>query len=209
MPKSIRLLLTESVDNLGIVGDVVTVRPGFARNYLLPHGLATEPTEEAIKAIAQRRAEAERLREQQRAERRVMAEKLHGVEITVERSCNDQGVLYASVTQQDIAAALGQLGFAVRPREVRLPHAIKRIDAYEVQLRFDADLEAVIKLWVVADRKLDLHAPREEMEFDDEGNLIERPAPAAEAGKEEPPAASPAPAAPARSRSRSAARSPR
>jgi large subunit ribosomal protein L9 len=174
MSKTLELLLTENVDNLGIVGDVVAVRAGYARNFLLPRGLATEPSEEMIQALAAKRAEAEKELAHLREVRKQMVERLDGFELTLERSCNDQGLLYGSVTQKDIAEALGENGFEVKSREVRLPHTIKRIDSFDVLIRFDADLEATIKLWVVADRELDLDEDREEMEFDNEGNLIVR-----------------------------------
>jgi len=179
MSKSVQVLLTENVDSLGIVGDVVSVRAGYARNYLLPFGMAMEPSEEAVKALAEKRAEAQRLVAAQRKQREVLAEGLEGFELTIERSCNDQGVLYGGVTQQEIAEALESLGHVVRPRDVRLTQAIKRVDTYEVPLRFDTDLSATIKLWVVPDRKLDLEETAgEEVEVDAEGNMIE---PAAEA----------------------------
>src|SRR5689334_3071304 len=120
MAKTLKLLLTENVDNLGIVGDVVNVRTGFARNYLLPRSMATTPSEEAVKAVAVKRAAAEKAVKEERAHREQLVGKLQGQEITLTRSCNDQGHLYAAVTQQDIASALGELGFAVKPREVRL-----------------------------------------------------------------------------------------
>jgi large subunit ribosomal protein L9 len=174
MGKNVKLLLTENVDSLGIVGDVVNVRLGYARNYLLPFGVATEPSEEKIKELAAKRAEAEKELAHLREKRAELVEKLEGLEITIQRSCNDQGVLYGSVTQQDIASALETLGYAIRPRDVRLTEAIKRIDTFDIHLRFDADQETTIKLWVVADRKLDLDEEREDMEFDNEGNLIEK-----------------------------------
>lgn len=175
MAKTLKLLLTENVDNLGIVGDVVNVRTGFARNYLLPRQMATTPSEEAVKAVAVKRAAAEKAAKEERAHREQMIGKMTGQEITLTRSCNDQGHLYAAVTQQDIASALGELGFTVKPREVRLAQTIKRIDTYDVQVKFDSDLVSSVKVWVVADRKLDLDEDREEMEFDNEGNLIRQP----------------------------------
>lgn len=174
MPKTIELLLLESVDELGIVGDVVRVKPGYARNFLLPMGLATEPNEETIAALAQRRAEAEREAKLERSRRQEIVQRLEGVEITLERSCNDQGLLYGSVTAKDLADALTEHGYGVRPRDVRLPQAIKRIDTHLVPIKLDHDLETEIKVWVVPDRELDLDE-REEMEFDNEGNLIVKP----------------------------------
>lgn len=161
MPKTYELLLTESVDGLGIVGDVVTVRSGYARNFLLPRNVATAPSPEKIQALASRREEAKKILERQRAERVQMIEKLEGFEITLIRACNDLGHLYGSVTQQDIAKALAEQHFIVKARDVRLNETIKRVGHYEVHVRPEPDLEAVVKLTVNPDRPLELeqHAP--------------------------------------------------
>ncbi len=164
MSRNLKLLLTETVDNLGIVGDVVTVRTGYARNFLLPRQLATQPSDEAIQALASKRAEAEKEIAQQRAKRAEIAKKLEGVEISLVRPCNDQGILYGAITQQEISRALHDQGYEVRPRDVRLPHAIKRVDNYEVHIKFEADLEATIKLHVLPDRKLELEDQHREPE---------------------------------------------
>lgn len=182
-----RLLLTENVDNLGIVGDVVNVRLGYARNFLLPRGLATEPSAEMLAQLAEKRKQAELELAALRKQREERIKQIDGLEITLTRSCNDQGHLYGSVTQQDIAGALTELGYPVLPREVRLAHTIKRVDTFDVMVKFDTDLEATVKLWVVADRQLDVER-EDEMEFDNEGNLIEKPR------KSKPAAAEPAPA---------------
>ncbi len=171
MARSVKLLLTENVDNLGIVGDVVNVRLGYARNYLLPFNYATTPSDELMASLAEKRVVAEKQVAARRSQREEMIGKLNGQQLTLTRACNDQGLLYGSVTQQDIASALKEVGFAVSPREVRLPTTIKRIDAFDIHIKVDSDLEADIKLWVVADRELDSDKT-EEMEFDNEGELI-------------------------------------
>jgi len=162
MPKTYQLLLTENVESLGIVGDVVTVRAGYARNYLLPRGIVTTPSEEKIKSLAAKRADAERQIAELRAQRETMVDKLEGFELTLERSCNDQGLLYGSITQQDVAKALAAAGFTVRPRDVRITQTIKRVDHYDITIRPDVDLEATIKLHVKSDRPLDLHHTRDQ-----------------------------------------------
>lgn len=156
MKKTVELLLVDSVDGLGIVGDVVNVRLGYARNFLLPRALATTPSEQLIKELAGRRADAQRVVAEQRASREAMVEKLEGVEVALERSCNDLGHLYGSVTQQDIAKALIEQGFAVKARDVRLNQTIKRVGDYEIHVKPESDLEAVVKLHVKADRPLEL-----------------------------------------------------
>ena len=189
MARSVQLLLVENVDNLGIVGDVVRVKTGFARNYLLPFGYATEPSGELIQQLADKRKAAEEEQRKLRVVREALVKKLEGVEITMERSCNDHGALYGSVTQQDIAAALKSLDFDVKPREVRLPQVIKRLGEFDVTVKLATDLEEHIKIHVTPDRELDVD-DRDEMEFDNEGNLIEKPkdspapAPAQEAATE-------------------------
>lgn len=173
MAKNIKLLLTENVDNLGIVGDVVNVRTGFARNYLLPRGFATTPSEERIQELASKRAEAEKMQAALRSQREQTAKKMDGLEITIQRACNDQGILYGAVTQQELSRALVTLGYQVKPREIRIPHTIKRVDSYEILVKFAQDLQATVKLWIEPDRAMQAEE-REEMEFDNEGNLIEK-----------------------------------
>jgi len=191
MRKDVQLLLIESVDNLGIVGDVVKVRAGYARNYLLPHGLATEPDDALIASLAEKRKKAEADQAKLRIEREALIKRLEGVEMTMERACNDLGMLYGSVTQQDIASALKALGFAVKPREVRLPQVIKRLGQFEVNIKLAGGFEEHIQIHVVADREME-DDRREEMEFDNEGNLIEKsdakPAPEAKPAEEAAPA---------------------
>lgn len=156
MSRSLKLLLIENVDNLGIVGDVVNVRTGYARNFLLPRNLATEPSDQLVKELAGKRAEAQKQLAEQRKQREVLATKVQGVAIKLVRSCNDQGILYASITQQDVASALNEMGYAVKPRDIRIAQTIKRVDSYELHVKLDSDLDSTIKLTVEADRKLDL-----------------------------------------------------
>lgn len=177
MPKNMKLLLIENVDSLGIVGDVVSVRTGYARNFLLPRALATTPSEELVASLAAKRAEAERLVAQQRSQREETTEKLRGVTMELVRSCNDQGILYGAITQQDVATELTGRGYVVKPRDVRLPGSIKRVDSYEIHIKLDSDLDALIKLTVKPDRELPKdagHGPDEKAEKGEKGERPER-----------------------------------
>ncbi len=162
--KTIELLLTENVDNLGIVGDVVRVRPGYARNFLLPRALATQPTKGAIARLAERRKQVEAELKVQREERQAVLVKLEGVEITIQRSANEQGVLFGGVSQHDIAEALRAEGYAVEDRAVRVGEQIKRLDSYIIPIVLEKDLKTQIKLWVVSDK------PAEELEAEAAGD---------------------------------------
>jgi len=152
---NVELLLLENVYNLGIVGDVVSVKPGYARNYLIPTGLATEPTEGAKKRIAAKRAEVERQLRELREQREALIAKLEGVELTLQRSANEQGVLFGSVSQQDIAEALQEEGFDIAYRDVRIGEPFKHLDSYTVPIQLDQDLRTEIKVWVVSDKPLE------------------------------------------------------
>lgn len=175
MAKTVELLLTDTVESLGIVGDVVSVKTGYARNFLLPRGLAVKPTDRARQALAERRAKVQLEHEALARELALTVEKMQDYEITIQRSCNDHGWLYGSVTQHDIALLLQEAGFTrVTERHVRIGIAIKRVDTYEIPIQVSSELRAEVKLWVVPDRELDLE--RNEMEFDNEGNLVDKSA---------------------------------
>jgi large subunit ribosomal protein L9 len=155
MARPVELLLTRTVENLGIVGDIVKVRAGYARNYLLPHALAEHPTEAKIASlkVAREKALAELAAQRQLREETIA--KLGGVSIKLVRSCNDQGVLYGSITQRDIADALVSAGYAVDMRSVRLANPFRRVGSYPCLVQFDRDLKAEITIEVAADRTLE------------------------------------------------------
>ncbi|MEM8783651.1 MAG: 50S ribosomal protein L9 [Planctomycetota bacterium] len=155
MARPYELLLLDTVDNLGIVGDVVKVKAGFARNYLLPRGLAEAPTPEKVEALAEQRAVVKAEMEKLAAEQAAMIEKLADHEITLERSANDSGVLFGGVSQHEVAELLREQGFAIEDRHVRLGETIKRIDNYDVPVVINKDLKTEIKLHVVSDRPLE------------------------------------------------------
>ena len=153
--KQIELLLLDTIENLGIVGDVVKVKPGYARNYLLPHGLAEAPTQEKIEELAARRAQVEAELKKLRSEQEAMIEKLAEFELTLERSANEQGALFGGVTQHDIAEALRGEGYAIEDRHIRVGERINRLDTYQVPVQLSKELRTEIKLWVVSDKPIE------------------------------------------------------
>lgn len=145
----VRLLLLEDVRKLGHVGDVVEVRPGYARNYLMPRRLATEPTEENMKAIEEKRKASAAARAKQLREFEDLATRLVDVSVTIERAANPEGTLYGSVQDRDIADALHAQGFAVRPEHIVLDKPIRTLDNRVVKLEFTDEVSAQVKVWVV------------------------------------------------------------
>lgn len=143
------LLLLKDVRKLGHVGDVVKVRDGYARNYLLPQRLATEPTEENIKAIetVKKAAAAERARKTK--EFQDIAAKMKDLSVTIEANANPEGTLYGSVGPREIAAACQAQGFPVLAEHVLLDPPIRTLDNRNVRIEFTDEVEVTIKVWVV------------------------------------------------------------
>ncbi|HEY3243716.1 MAG TPA: 50S ribosomal protein L9 [Phycisphaerae bacterium] len=144
-----KLLLRKDIPTLGIVGDVVEVSAGYARNYLLPHHLATEPTDANMKALAEERRRSEERRAARVAAMQAAAEKLRDVEVTIAAAANEDGVLYGSVGPREIAAALRDEGHDVEPGQVRLHTPIRNLDSRVVEVVLAEDITANVKVWVV------------------------------------------------------------
>ncbi len=147
-----KLLLCKSVEKLGIVGDIVEVSAGYGRNYLVPYGLATAPTETNIRKLAEARRVAEQDQIRQREELRRWAERLQGVEVTVRARANEEGVLYGSVGRREVAAALAEEGYPITQEQVDLDTPIRHLDNVAVELHLAGDLRATVKVWVVRDK---------------------------------------------------------
>ncbi len=148
-----KVLLCEDIDRLGWLGDVVEVKTGYARNYLLPQGLAKVANEAGIRAIAEekaRRAEQRRL-DGKRLEEAVKA--IEGAEAVVAAKANEQGHLFGSVNERQIAANLREQGFEVRDEIVQLPEHIKEIGTHSVTLKFRDDLTATVNVVVVPEQQ--------------------------------------------------------
>ena len=183
--RRIELLLNRTVEHLGLVGDVVRVRAGYARNYLLPMGLAEPPTPEKIESLKEARAAAQAEQAAMRAARADTIEKLADITVRLVRSCNDQGALYGSVTQRDISDALVEMGYEVDMRAVRLSQPIRRLGENLVLIQFERDLKQEITVRIVPDREI-------EGEREEEAEETEAPADAGAESPEVPAEAAPA-----------------
>src|ERR1041385_8142335 len=148
---NVKLLLKESVKHVGRVGDVVEVSSGFARNYLLPQGLAVEPTPGTVKKIEARRQEIERQEREKRSQQEALIKQLEGVEVTLERRTNEQGHLYGAVSATDIAKALQAQSFNINPDDLQLPGRLDQVNTYSVKVKLPEDLSADVKVWIAPD----------------------------------------------------------
>ncbi len=144
-----KVLLTDTLERIGVVGEVIDVSDGFARNYLLPKKLAIEPTEGNIERLQAARKEYEAKLKLLREGREKLLASLTGVEVTVARASNEDGHLFGSVSRRDLSEELQKQGFAVQPDDVQLDEPLRRIDTFTVPIQLAADLKTQIKVWVV------------------------------------------------------------
>lgn len=144
------LVLTEDVQHLGKQGDLVEVRSGYGRNYLLPRGLATVPTQHNLRLLDRYKERVLQAKEARIADLKVLAEQIQRVpHITIEANANDEGHLYGSVGAPEISKALKGKNLKVEAEMVKLEGAIKECALYEVNLALGYDIESKIKVMVV------------------------------------------------------------
>ena len=147
----VKVLLCQDVKALGWLGDVVEVSTGYARNYLLPQGLAKPATEGNLRAIAKEKVRRAGQRITQRKRLEEAAAAVEAAEAVVAAKANEQGVLFGSVGAAEIAANLRQLGVEVADEVVQLPEHIKNVGTHSVTLKFADDLTATVNVVVVAE----------------------------------------------------------
>jgi large subunit ribosomal protein L9 len=180
-----KLLLTEDIQALGIVGDVVEVSDGYARNYLLPQRLGVAPTEANMRALAEERKRAEERRRTLREAKVALAEKLKEIEVTIAAAANPDGVLYGSVGPREISAALKEEGYEIQASEINLHTPIKRLDNVMVQVRLAPDVESEVKVWVVRSRGTEgLEEAAETEDGEEEEEDLKGSEPGMEAGED-------------------------
>ena len=143
------VILRQAVDKLGNPGDVVTVSNGYARNFLLPRGVAYEATEGNKKRIAREKARLEAAESTRRQTAQEFAKVLEEVSITFAARVGEEGKLFGSVTTADIAAQLEAQGHHVEKRQIDLHEPIKALGVYRVPIRLHADVKPEIKVWVI------------------------------------------------------------
>lgn len=145
------LLLKENVEHLGVRGEIVKVRAGYGRNYLIPKGLALMATRANIKLIERERQRLVKLAQAELAAAQSLAEKLTALTLTFPRKAGEHGTLYGSVTSMDIAEALAAQGLEVERRRIVLKEPIKALGEYETPVKLHRDVTATLKVVVVSD----------------------------------------------------------
>ena len=143
------VILRQAVENLGKPGDLVAVKAGYARNYLIPRGFALPATEGNKKRIEQQKARLEAAESERRAAAQQVADRLEQVSLTFSARVGEEEKLFGSVTAADIAQQLQAQGFEIEKRQVDLHDPIKSLGVYRVPVKLHADVKPEVRVWVI------------------------------------------------------------
>jgi large subunit ribosomal protein L9 len=145
----VEVILLQHVENLGRRGEVVRVRPGYARNFLLPRGLAAPATAGAKRRVEQESRHFQTQDEKARGEAAALAERLAGLDLQVPVKADEDGKLYGSVSAPDVQAALLALGIDIDRKKIALEPHLKNLGDYEVQVKLHPDVRGAVKVHIV------------------------------------------------------------
>ncbi|MBW6512650.1 MAG: 50S ribosomal protein L9 [Desulfuromonadaceae bacterium] len=144
------IILTENVEYLGTIGDVVKVKPGYARNYLLPKGLALQASQRNVKELDHRKRQLERKLQKITQAAEVLKQRIEKSPITLTHRAGEGGKLFGSVTTMEIEAKLAEAGIEVDRKKIQLPEPIKNLGDHDVAVKLDAGVTATVKVSVFA-----------------------------------------------------------
>jgi large subunit ribosomal protein L9 len=147
------VVLKKDYENLGKALDVVSVKAGYARNYLIPKGIAVVASEGNKKAVAESKKMAEKREEKKLREARQLAQKIEGVPCTIPVNVGEEDKMFGSVTSQEIADFLRKEGLEIEKRDIELEEPIRQLGVYTVKIRLYRDVLAGLKVWVVKEEK--------------------------------------------------------
>lgn len=150
MPATLNVILTTDVDKLGRSGELVKVRPGFARNFLVPRGMAVSATESAINQLEHKKAVALAQYEKAKKEAQATATKIAGLHLKIARPVGEDGKLFGAVSSKEIEAAAKDAGVTIDKKKLGLKEAIKALGVVEIPVKLFADVSATLKVEVLA-----------------------------------------------------------
>lgn len=148
-----KVIIRQDVPKLGNQGEIKNIAEGYARNYLIPRGLVLEATDKNLKTWEQEKVKLTKIRDQQVLATKDVAAKMEQVSFTVTVKVGDEGKLFGSVTNADIAKLLDEQGYKVDKHNVQLDEPIKEVGIYTVPVKLDHQVVANVKIWVMEEKK--------------------------------------------------------
>jgi len=144
-----KVILNENIEALGNLGDLVEVRPGYARNYLFPKGLALEPTKHNLEVMKHKKIKVEKQLELAKLSAIEQKKKLEELTLTIEKKAGENEQLFGSVTAMEIESKLAEMGFPIERKKFYLEEPIKKLGSYICKIKLIEDIEADLKIEVV------------------------------------------------------------
>ncbi|MDZ7724161.1 MAG: 50S ribosomal protein L9 [candidate division KSB1 bacterium] len=144
-----KIILKKDISTLGTAGEIIDVKPGYARNYLIPKGFAVSATGSNLKIYEQERKVRERRIEEEKQQAQILADKLNSVSVTATVQVGEEDKVFGAVTNQNIADLLHEKGFEIDRKKIILEEPLKELGVYNVPIKLYQDVEATIKVWIV------------------------------------------------------------
>jgi len=146
-----KVILKEDVHGLGKAGQIINVKDGYARNFLFPKGLALVADEKNMRLLEYQKKKFEEQAKKKRQDAESIAERLTGIQITIKSKAGEGQKLFGSITSKDIAEALQKEGFSIERKQIMISEPIKRLGEYEVEVKLHSNINAKLKINVVAE----------------------------------------------------------
>lgn len=146
-----KVILRQDVDNLGQMGTIVNVKPGFARNYLIPRELAYHATPNALRIFELEKKQFEKLRAFEKADAEKIAVQISDLQVSIPMKVGEEGRLYGSVTTQMIAQELELRGYDIDKRQILIEDTIKTLGVFDVKVKLHSEIIANLKIWVISE----------------------------------------------------------
>jgi large subunit ribosomal protein L9 len=151
MAQNIQVILARDVPNLGRLGELVGVRPGYARNFLIPNRLAMPASPKRVAQFQHQKTMIEHKRRTLRADSEKRAKSMSGLTTTLTVKVGEQGKIFGSIGNRDIAKALGAMGHMVHHKDVKLADPIKQVGSYDIEVRLETDVTTMVKVIIAAE----------------------------------------------------------
>ena len=144
-----KVILTQDITGLGSIGDLITVKDGFGRNYLVPHGKAVQATSQNMKNLEHQKRQIKEKIDKAKREAERLAARIEAVSCTVAKAVGEEDKLFGSVTAMDIESSLKLEGIEIDRKKINLPEPIKALGIYNIPIKLHPEVTAILKLWVV------------------------------------------------------------
>lgn len=146
-----KIILKEDVPNLGKAGQIISVKDGYARNFLLPRGLALVADEKNMKLLEYQKRKIEEEAKKKRQDAESVAQRLSEIQLTIKAKAGEDQKLFGSITSKDIAEALEKEGFSIDKKQINILEPIKRLGEYDVEVKLQSNINAIVKVNIIAE----------------------------------------------------------